>query len=263
MRTKANIKSETVSSTLDTSDGPIPYFLQYSSRRKTMMIQIDERSRVRVVVPFYARTPDIQRFLLSKSRWIVEKIKVKSRLAPAIGNQPYSQIETGAEFLFLGKKFPLELQENQIESPDGKSPLAVSLFFDGTKWRVLVPTILTTVQRHSQIKERLLIWYQMQAKEILGSRVFHYARIMGVEPKNITIKSPGRLWGSCNYRKQTIHLNWHIVMSPWEVLDYVIVHELCHLKEHNHSPAFWSLVAHAIPEYREARRELRRYLPAR
>ncbi len=134
---------------------------------------------------------------------------------------------------------------------------ATRLSFDGARWQAAVPENLSGVRGQEQIKERFLLWYRMQAKEILGSRVFHYARVMGVSPKAISIKSQKRLWGSCNFRAQSIHLNWQIIMSPMEVLDYVVVHELCHLKVPNHSKLFWSSVAQVLPDYSKQRQWLK------
>ena len=97
----------------------------------------------------------------------------------------------------------------------------------------------------------------MQAKEILGSRIFHYARKMQVEPKSISIKDQKRIWGSCQYRKQSINLNWRIVMSPLDVLDYVIVHELSHLVVPDHSKRFWRKVEDILPNYKQSRQWLK------
>lgn len=247
-------KKKKIPGTLDTPQGRISYLLRYSPKRRTMLIQIDEHAQVQVVVPSSAHPTDIQRFLLQKSHWIIAKIKeLTTRNFPLLENS--NEIESrrkdftdGQEFLFLGKKIPLRVQE------DSRSfSTAVSLSFDGSKFQAAVPSLLTGIQREAQIKERFLIWYQYQAKEILAGRVFHYTRIMGVGPKEIAIKKHKRIWGSCNYHKQTIHLNWQIVMSPVDVLDYVIVHELCHLRVPNHSKAFWRSVEAILPDYKQRR----------
>lgn len=156
--------------------------------------------------------------------------------------------EHGQEFLFLGKRLQLEIA--QYSPRDFES---TELSFDGKLWRAAVPSELSREERQNQLKERFSIWYRMQAKEILGSRVFHYGRLMGVWPKEISIKTQKRLWGSCNFRKQKIHLNWQIVMSPLEVIDYVIVHELCHLTVPNHSKFFWRSVQKILPDYQNQR----------
>ena len=162
------------------------------------------------------------------------------------------KLEHGQEFLFLGKKLQLEIAEY---SP--RDFQSTELSFDGKGWRAAIPLTLSRQERERQLKERFFIWYRMQAKEILGGRIFHYARLMGVWPKEISIKTQKRLWGSCNFRKQKIHLNWQIVMSPPEVIDYVVVHELCHLTVPNHSQLFWHSVQKILPEYKSQRSWLR------
>ena len=162
------------------------------------------------------------------------------------------KLEHGQKFLFLGKRLQLEIAE--CSPRDFQS---TELSFDGKRWKAAIPFALSPEERERQLKERFFIWYRMQAKEILGGRIFHYARQMDVWPKEISIKTQKRLWGSCNFRKQKIHLNWQIVMSPLEVIDYVVVHELCHLKVPNHSKLFWHSVQKIIPEYKSQRSWLR------
>jgi hypothetical protein len=73
---------------------------------------------------------------------------------------------------------------------------------------------------------------------------------MGVEPKKIAVRTQKRLWGCCDYHTQTIHLNWQIILSPIRVIDYVVVHELCHLTVPNHSKRFWKKVEKIIPDFK-------------
>lgn len=220
------------------------------------MIRVTPGAQVDVVAPFFASESDIRGFLLEKSPWLLEKLKFFRQKTQSQGDSQgiflNKKWESGQEFLFLGKKYALSV--DAIGESDQSS---TQLHFDGTKWQAKTPVSLSEKQRHQQIKERFLVWYRMQAKEILGSRVFHFARLMGVSPKTISVKSPKRLWGSCNYRKQSINLNWQIIMSPLEVIDYVIVHELCHLNVPNHSKVFWSGVGKVLPDYQRQRQWLK------
>ena len=103
----------------------------------------------------------------------------------------------------------------------------------------------------------MIQWYRRQAEEILGSRLFHYARLIGVEPKKIAVRTQKRLWGNCDYRTRTIHLNWQIVLAPLEVMDYVVVHELCHLIVPNHSKRFWQRVEKTMPDFKKHKQWLK------
>ena len=95
-----------------------------------------------------------------------------------------------------------------------------------------------------------------KAKRILPERVRYYAEIMGVEYGRITIRMQKSRWGSCSSKKN-LNFNCLLMLTPQEIIDYVVVHELCHLKEMNHSPRFWAEVEKVLPDYKERRKWLR------
>lgn len=90
--------------------------------------------------------------------------------------------------------------------------------------------------------------YIRKAKETITKRTSYFARLMGVSYRNITIREQKTRWGSCSSEKN-LNFNWKLILAPPGVLDYVVVHELCHLKEMNHSKAFWDEVGKVMPEY--------------
>ncbi len=104
--------------------------------------------------------------------------------------------------------------------------------------------------------------HKESAREFILERVAYWNRLYHFQHGRITIKNTKGLWGSCSH-KGNLNFSYALLFLPRELADYVIVHELCHLKEHNHLHAFWTLVARALPNYRELRRELRRYIPTR
>jgi predicted metal-dependent hydrolase len=93
-------------------------------------------------------------------------------------------------------------------------------------------------------------WYQAQAEVKLLEKTEHYAKIIGVTPTRIVVKTFKARWGSCS-AKGDIHYNWKIIMATNDVVDYVVIHELCHILHHNHSPQFWKTVEFHLPAYRE------------
>ena len=99
-------------------------------------------------------------------------------------------------------------------------------------------------------------WYREKAREIFVSRTTHFAEVMGLKFGRISIKDQRSLWGSCS-REGNLNFNWRVVMAPPEALDYLVIHELAHLKEMNHSRRFWAVVAEHCPAWREHRRWLR------
>lgn len=100
--------------------------------------------------------------------------------------------------------------------------------------------------------------YIKEARKLFTERTNHYAPIVGVTYNRIAIKSQKTRWGSCS-SKGNLNFNYLLYFAPLEILDYVVVHELCHRKEMNHSKAFWALVEKVIPDYKERRKWLREH----
>jgi hypothetical protein len=100
------------------------------------------------------------------------------------------------------------------------------------------------------------VWYRRRAADVLGARVAHFAAVVGVAPPPLTVKDMRSRWGSCS-AKGRVSLHWGLVLLDPALLDYVVVHELCHLRELNHGPAFWRRVAAVLPDWRERRKRLR------
>ncbi|HMV29526.1 MAG TPA: M48 family metallopeptidase, partial [Anaerolineales bacterium] len=99
-------------------------------------------------------------------------------------------------------------------------------------------------------------WYKTQALTIFTERVNHYANLHGLIPKEVKVNSAKTRWGSCT-SAGTLNFTWRLVMAPLEVIDYVVLHELAHLKVKNHSPRFWKLVESLCPDFKHHRKWLR------
>lgn len=100
--------------------------------------------------------------------------------------------------------------------------------------------------------------YKKQAKSYLQMKCGYFSQIMGLSPSEVKINSAKTRWGSCN-RKGGINFTYRLLFVPEELIDYVVVHELAHLKEMNHSSRFWSVVEKTMPDYKERRKMLREY----
>ncbi|MDR1061142.1 MAG: M48 family metallopeptidase, partial [Clostridiales bacterium] len=98
------------------------------------------------------------------------------------------------------------------------------------------------------IKSALIRIYRRLAKQSLSERLWEYAALMGVSPASMRITGAKTRWGSCS-GKNSINFSWRLIMAPNDVIDYVVVHELAHIRQHNHSPAFWAVVAKYMPDY--------------
>ena len=178
---------------------------------------------------------EIRRFIGSHEQWITQKrAEAIARPKPA-----KKEFIDGEKFLVTGKTYFLSL----IDS----CPTDVALFGD---------QLVLSTQTQRQPRDVLTKWYRSHARSIFTERVRHYANIMGCHPSMIRITSPGRRWGSCG-PTNSLNFNWRLVMAPVEIIDYVVIHELVHVRHKHHRPDFWELVSVFAPGHRLARRWLK------
>lgn len=117
---------------------------------------------------------------------------------------------------------------------------------------------LSKKPKDGDIRNALVEWYEQHALERLIEKTKRYAGIMGVTPHLISVRDYKSRWGSCS-SKGEISYNWRIIIAPHHIVDYVVVHELCHLKHPNHSPAYWKSVKREISDYEVCRRWLKEH----
>lgn len=211
-------------------------------RRKRMCLQVHPDGEVEVLVPPRTRQSDIDAFIADKANWIVRaQQKQKDRAHCEV------RFESGARFWYLGEWLTLV-----IEQASSRSYVVVR---DGK---------LVVLGRHGndpeKVRRALVKWYKEQAKAVIVERVEYWADKIGVRPNRIRIKSQKTKWGSCSILGN-LNYNWKLIMMPMAVLDYVVVHELCHLMHMNHSVAFWALVKRYMPDYKLQRRWLKDEAP--
>lgn len=209
------------------------YSLKRSSRTSVgLRITQDGLS---VSAPYRMPAHLIESILLEKSAWILKKLE-EAKPHPAL------RWEDGEEITFLGKTYLLRI---------GDSPRKRVELLDGF---VDVGLRDSSPERVAAMVET---WYKKRAVECFAERVAHYCARLGLEEPRLFLSSAKTRWGSCNSKRE-VRLNWRLVKLPIELIDYVVVHELSHLVEMNHSKAFWETVERACPDYRKARQELRR-----
>ncbi|MFT5171519.1 MAG: putative metal-dependent hydrolase, partial [Candidatus Marinamargulisbacteria bacterium] len=146
--------------------------------------------------------------------------------------------DEGSPMPYLGHSYPLKF----FTGPKKK------IYFCESQVMLETPTEPGSLSPE-KIQTDLSKWYKIMARDIIEDRVGIFAEIMAVSPKDIRIKSQKRAWGSCS-SKQNLNFNWKLVLTPLAVLDYVVIHELAHLKHFNHSASFWEFVAHHCPAYK-------------
>jgi predicted metal-dependent hydrolase len=188
----------------------------------------------------------IRSLVLKKARWIFnrrEQIKRERALhAP-------KEFKSGESFPYLGRQYHLEVLQT-LEEPDNPCHLTKG------RIRVKVDARLKNKEAKGAVRDALITWYKNRVKSKIIERLPLLTRQLGRWPASIQIKDQKCRWGSCS-RKGAIHLNWKIIMAPVCVMDYLIVHELCHLIHQNHSAAYWKEVEALVPDYRKMRDWLR------
>lgn len=230
--------------TLHLGERPLSYILKRSSRR-TIGFTIDDRG-LTVTAPRWVRLQDIEAAVAEKQKWIFTKLaEFQQREATRV--LPVMQWRDGAPLPFLGKTITL-----QLESPAG------ILVFDADRnvLQLALPAQATT----QQIRDRVQGWLQTQAKRLFAERLDFYGERLGIRHSAFALSSATTRWGSCT-ADGVIRLNWRLVHFPLALIDYVVAHELAHLREMNHGPQFWETVESIFPEFRDARERLKSHPP--
>lgn len=212
---------------------PIAYTLR-RSQRKTIAICITKEAKVEVRAPIGLCNADIEAFLQGKIPWIEKHLALMEERCAK--QAPFS-LTYGDTVLYLGKPHAIQGQPGN------------RVGFDGTF--LIMPYDWTC----DEIQCALEVLYKKLAKEELTQRVARYAEKMGVVPTTIKVNSAKTRWGSCS-SSGALNFSWRLILAEESTVDYVVVHELAHMKQMNHSPQFWAEVAKAMPDYQTQREKL-------
>jgi predicted metal-dependent hydrolase len=205
------------------------------SKRSTIAIHIDRGGELTVRAPQGASESVIRSFLERKRPWIEEKLRIVRARALSLSRR-------GGRYPYLGEWHPVTL----IDETENRPPL---LLHDGR--------FLLHRSRVNDLHGLIEQWYRAQARRILPDRVAHYATPGGPSIGKINITGAKKRWGSCS-SSGSLNFSWRLVMAPLHIIDYVVVHELAHRFEPNHSAKFWARVSELMPEYRERRAWLKK-----
>ena len=212
-----------------------------SSRRRTTEIRVG-MDGVRVLCPIEATDNAIRLFVKSRRNWIEAKLQIVAS-QQSIRNQ---NDNNGCHYFYRGR--PIQLTE--ILGPKSSASCKIDSV-----------TVKEFYGQRSSVLVQLLDWLRKQSEKRLLKRVQYFANLMDVVPQRIEVKDYKSIWGRCNSRKG-IAFDWRIIQAPDDVLDYLVVHELSHLKHFNHSKEFWALVFLILPDYRNSKRWLRQTGPS-
>ena len=215
------------------------YTVRRSSRRRTIEIQVRPDS-VRVLAPARVAQSRIDQLVRQKTDWIITRQR-ELRLRVPVSSAPVL-LDQGSQLCWLDEPLILEVAVDQPETCVHLSPGSIKLALSR---RIRKP-------RSDAIKEQLELWYRAQAQDYFQQRVSAWSAHMKLSPTAVVVRSYRRKWGCCNSRG-VVSFNWLLIMAPASIIDYVIVHELSHLKQMNHSPRFWQEVTRYYPDYADAK----------
>jgi predicted metal-dependent hydrolase len=221
----------------------LPYTLVASARARRVRLVVRPEMGLKVVVPLGMPAHAYEQVLRDKERWIFATLERVARESAAVAPPP---LVAGRRLPFAGRELALEILVG------GRAGHYRAVLSDHA-------LTLTLASDHPDVvRTALELWYRRQAPAIFAEQLRIQNRTYGFTYGRVSVKGQKSRWGSCS-KLGNLNFNWRLLLAPLAVLDYVVVHELCHLKELNHGPRFWKLVARACPDYMVHRRWLRQH----
>jgi len=247
----------------------VTFALRRSARRRTIGISIPREGPPVVAVPARCSRRTAERVVRGKLAWVRRKLGERD----ALSQLPPHRYETGERFPWRGREYELVVVDDAAGRPaSGRRSGGRNASASGSQLAFDVAAtgeesddgplrlrdgrfeLARTAQADGRATFRA--WYRRRATDVLTARVAHFAPLVGVAPPTIAVKDMRSRWGSCS-AKGRVSLHWGLALLDPELLDYVVVHELVHLKELHHQPPFWRGVESVLPDYRERRKRLR------
>ena len=206
------------------------------SHRRSLSIIIDKKGQLLVRAPMKLSLNDIMKYIQEKEKWITTKQKeIQNKLSINKDVLNYNEV------LFLGKRYP-------IEKISGLKKIEL------TDKALIIPSSVSDEEVVLKIKR----WYITNAKKILSERLEYFADLMQIDYNNLNINNSKSNWGCCD-KLRNIKLNFRLVMLPHKAIDFVIIHELTHILEFNHSKDFYKIVSTVMPTYKLQQKTLKSY----
>jgi predicted metal-dependent hydrolase len=214
--------------------GGLEFEVRRSDRRKTFGLTVDRSGELVAHVPQTTSLAELSRWISKKLVWVHRKLALKEETAPKLRGPEYV---SGEAFSYLGRRYRLKLVERQ-EHP---------LQFDGARF---------TLRRDARPAERhFRNFYISAGSDWLARRVEPLSARTGSKPCRVEVRDLGFRWGSCG-RNRVIYFNWKLLQLPVRLADYVIAHELVHLREGHHGADFWAALSRAMPDWQKRKEAL-------
>ena len=219
----------------------IPCFIRRSRRSKKIRLTVRHDDTVVVTIPYRAYVSDAKRLITKHQSWIVsrlQKLQQQRRFSA-----PF-ELKDGAILPTPYQRYALKLQI----APNKKY-----------SWQCVDGVVTMHIPHNSRqsICHGIIYWYKQTALQVLKKHVVLWSKKMNVKPQRVSVKNQRTLWGSCS-TKGNLNFNWRTMLLSREALDYLIIHELAHLRIHNHSQQFWQVVKQYCPNYKVLKDEIKR-----
>lgn len=222
----------------------VPFSISRSKRRKrTIAFRIECDGTIRVLAPYSSPIGRIEKILHYRASWIMRERTARKK---EIGK---TEFKDGASFSYLG--YPCVLRVTEGAAAPSSCRLSSRVMHVHIAEEGLSPDSLW-----QEVRLEILIWIKKRARTKMQKRLDFWAKKLDVKYKKFSVTNPERRWGSCS-RDNAIRLNWRLIMAPLPILDYVVAHELSHIRHKNHSAGFWNFLAQAMPDYKARRKTLR------
>lgn len=221
--------------------------IERKPRRRSVSIYLRPDKPIRVVASLSTSLQKIESFLNDKKSWI---LKHQNKFAQEAVQHPQKKILQSEKFPFLGAELELRFLVTPLKKAFfSRTEKSLNLHLPLAKWNQL------TDEELALFISDLKFYYKKEAQAFISERIQVWSETMNLHPKLLKFRNPKTRWGSCN-SKGVISINWRLIAAPVDVIDYILVHEISHLKHMNHSQNFWNLVEEYFPEYRKAEKWL-------
>jgi len=217
--------------------GAVVTVVRSARRKRTISIGVAD-GVVTVRAPMRTPSREIEDLLRQRGAWI------SNRLARDAARPGPRQFVSGERLPYLGGQI--------VVCRCARERRRATVELDGN--------VLHVAAVEGRIRDAVVRWYRARAAEVFGEAVARWSTVSGLLPKAVVVRDQKHRWGSCG-PDGTIRLNWRLVLAEQQVIEYVVVHELAHLRHKNHGPEFWAEVAGMMPEHRVWRRRLREVGP--
>jgi len=200
--------------------------------------------KIEVVAPLRVTERKIHAFVQAQQDWVLMATDKMAKKKQSIKKLSPDKYKEGASIPYQGKQAIIRLKTSTLKT--------VKVVFERAVFTIDIPVRVDEKEKHEFIRLALIDWMKNQALKQMKEMIDIYAEKYNLYPRMIRIKTQKSRWGSCGIHND-INLNWLLILTPPKVMEYVVIHELCHIKERNHSANFWLLVEKHCPDYREHR----------